>query len=101
MLNVLWLLLAVLVIAKVALYKRNRIPKPDHNLDRQIYRLNQVVAMAHDNQVYREIRAIILQELDFRIDEEALVYPFPYADDEQFDGKATEERPEGDRPRDA
>ena len=36
----------------------NRIPKPDHNLDRQIYKLNQVVAMAREAQVYREIRAM-------------------------------------------
>ena len=58
MLTLVWLLLAALVIAKAALYRRNRIPKPDHNLDRQIYRLNQVVAMAREDQVYREIRAM-------------------------------------------
>ena len=54
MLTVVWLLLAALVIAKVALYRRNRIPKPDHNLDRQIYKLNQVGGDGSGvDQVYR------------------------------------------------
>jgi hypothetical protein len=46
MLTVLWLLLAALVIAKVALYCHNRIPKDDHQLKQQIYRLRHAVAMA-------------------------------------------------------
>lgn len=58
MLTVLWLLLAALVLAKVALYLRNRAPKQDHNLDRQIYRLNHVVATAKEMDAYREIRAM-------------------------------------------
>jgi hypothetical protein len=58
MLTFLWLLLAALVIAKVAHYRRSRVPKLDHNLDRQIYRLNQMVAMAREDQVYRDIRAM-------------------------------------------
>ena len=58
MLTVLWLLLAALVLAKVALYLRNRALKRDHNLDRQIYRLNHVVATAREMDAYREIRAM-------------------------------------------
>ena len=58
MLTVLWLLLAALVLAKVALYLRKRAPKQDHNLDRQIYRLNHVVATAKEMDAYREIRAM-------------------------------------------
>jgi hypothetical protein len=58
MLTVLWLVLAALVLAKVALYLRNRAPKQDHNLDRQIYRLNHVVATAREMDAYREIRAL-------------------------------------------
>lgn len=58
MLTVLWLMLAALVIAKVALYLRDRIPKQDSNVDRQIHRLNHVVATAREMDAYREIRAM-------------------------------------------
>jgi hypothetical protein len=58
MLTVLWLVLAALVIAKLALYLRNRVAKQDHNLARQIYRLNHVVATAREMDAYREIRAM-------------------------------------------
>jgi hypothetical protein len=37
---------------------RNRIPKQDHNLARQIYRLNHVVATAREMDAHREIRAM-------------------------------------------
>ena len=58
MLTVLWLMLAALVIAKVALYLWDRIPKQDPNVDRQIHRLNDVVATAREMDAYREIRAM-------------------------------------------
>ena len=58
MLTVLWLALAALVIARMTLYFRDRIPKQDDNLDRQIYRLNQVVATAREMDAYREILAM-------------------------------------------
>jgi hypothetical protein len=58
MLTVLWLVLAALVIAKLALYLRNRVAKQDHNLARQIYRLNHVVATAREMDAYREILAM-------------------------------------------
>jgi hypothetical protein len=58
MLTVLWLVLAALVIARMTLYFRDRIPTQDNDLDRQIYRLNHVVATAREMDAYREIRAM-------------------------------------------
>jgi hypothetical protein len=58
MLTVLWLVLEALVMAKLVHYLRNRIPKQDHNLARQIYRLNHVVATAREMDAHREIRAM-------------------------------------------
>ena len=58
MLSVLWLVLAALVIARMTLHFRDRIPKHDDNLDRQIYRLNHVASTAREMDAYREIRAM-------------------------------------------
>ena len=58
MLTVLWLVLAALVLAKVALYLRGRIPKKYRNIDQQIDRLNHVVKTAREMDAYLEIRAI-------------------------------------------
>ena len=48
MLTVLWLVLAALVIARMTLHFRDRIPKHDDNLDRQIYRLNHEASTARE-----------------------------------------------------
>src|SRR4051812_10932720 len=58
MLTVLWLVLAALVIARMRLYFRDRIPKQDDDLDRQIYRLNHVVATAREMDAYQEFLAM-------------------------------------------
>ena len=57
MLTVLWLLLAALVIARVVLYCRTEVPD-ERALNRQIYRLQQVVAAAREDEAFREMLAI-------------------------------------------
>jgi hypothetical protein len=58
MLTALWLVLAALVVARVALYCRREAPPDERPLNRQIYKLQQVVAMAKEDEVFRELLAI-------------------------------------------
>ena len=58
MLTALWLVLAALVVAKVALYCRREAPPDEGALNRQIYKLQQVVALAREDKTFREMLAI-------------------------------------------
>ena len=59
MLTALWLVLGALVGAKVVLSRRNRRARNEltQALEGQIYRLQRVVAMAKEDEAFRELRA--------------------------------------------
>ena len=59
MLTTLWLVLATLVASKAVLWWRNRALNYEqvHALDRQIYRLHHVLALAKEDEAFREMRA--------------------------------------------
>ena len=50
MLTALWLVLVALVVAKVALHFGREAPADEYALDRQIYKLYQVVALAKEDE---------------------------------------------------
>ena len=58
MLTALWLVLVALVVAKAALYCRWEAPPDECALNRQIYKLQQVVVLANEDEAFREILAI-------------------------------------------
>jgi len=60
MLTALWLMLGALVGAKVVLWRRNRRERNEFPLalERQIYRLHHLAAMAKEDETFRELRAM-------------------------------------------
>ena len=59
MLAALWLVLGALVCAKVVVWRRNRArDELAQALERQIYRLHHLAAMAKEDETFRELRAM-------------------------------------------
>ena len=58
MLTALWLVVAALVVAEVMVHYPREVSPDERALDRQIYKLQQVVALAKEDEFFRELLAI-------------------------------------------